>query len=141
MAEWLYNTYTDTMTSKTKNIIGWVLSGLIGLMLSASAIDKISGTAHAIEMGTSFGLTGRTYSILGVIEILSVALFIYPRTGLLGTLLLASYLGGAIATHLQHQQNIVFSIAIAALIWITSVIRFPELTSRISNLKFKRDEM
>jgi hypothetical protein len=121
------------MKIKTKNIIGWVLSGLTGLMLGASAIDKIRGSAHALQMGASFGLSTGTYSLLGVIEILSVALFLYSRTGILGTLLLSSYLGGAIATHLQHQQNIVFPIVFEAVVWITAVIRFPELTRRISN--------
>lgn len=123
------------MTTKTKNIIGWVLGGIIGLMLGASAIDKIIGTEHAFEMATSFGLSGNTYSILGIIEILSVVLYLYPRTAILGTLLLSSYLGGAIATHLQHQQNIMFPIAIETLVWITAIIRFPELTQRILNSK------
>lgn len=121
------------MTTRTKNIIGWVLSGLTGLLLGGSAIDKIMQSGHAIQMGASFGLSGATYSLLGVIEIISVVLFLYSRTGILGTLLLSSYLGGAIATHLQHQQNIVFPIVFEALIWITAVIRFPELTRRISN--------
>lgn len=121
------------MTAKTKNITGWILSGLIGLMLAASASDKIIGSAHALEMGASFGLSAGTYSLLGIIELLSVLLFLYPRTGILGTLLLSSYLGGAIATHLQHHQNIVFPIAIEAFVWIAAVIRFPELTQRLTN--------
>ena len=119
------------MTTKTTNITGWVLSALTGLMLGASAFDKISGSQHAIQMGASFGLSAGTYSILGIIEILSVVLFLYPKTGVLGTLLLSSYFGGAIATHLQHQQNIIFPIAIEAFVWITAVIRFPELTQRL----------
>ena len=132
MAEWLYNYYIN-MTTKTKNIIGWVLSGIIGLMLAASASDKIIGSEHALQMGASFGLTASTYAVLGIIEILSVILFLFPRTGILGTLLLSSYLGGAIATHLQHQQNIIFPMAIEALVWIAAVIRFPELLLRIRN--------
>ncbi|SEL80060.1 DoxX-like family protein [Chitinophaga rupis] len=121
------------MTSKTKNIGGWIISGLIGLMLAASAFDKIIESTHALQMGTSFGLSAGTYSLLGIIEILSVLLFLYPRTGVLGTLLLSSYLGGAIATHLQHQQNIVFPIAIEVFVWIAAVVRFPELTQRLFN--------
>ena len=119
------------MTVKTKNTISWILSGFIGLMLAASAFDKIIGSQHALQMGASFGLTAGTYSLLGIIEILSVVLFVYPRTGILGLLMLSSYLGGAIATHLQHQQNILSPIVIEALVWITAVIRFPELTKRI----------
>ncbi|WP_130734029.1 DoxX family protein [Flavobacterium sp. J27] len=121
------------MTTKTKNIIGWILSGLVGLMLIASAIDKIIGSQHALEMGVSFGLSKNTYAILGIIEVISVILFLYPRTAILGLLLLSSYLGGAIATHLQHEQDIMFPATFEAIIWIAAVIRFPEITNRIFN--------
>jgi hypothetical protein len=129
------------MTIKTRKIIGWLLSGLTGLMLSASAVDKIMGSAHALQMGASFGLSAGTYSLLGIIEILSVVLFLYSRTGILGTLLLSSYFGGAIATHLQHQQNILFPAAIEAVVWIAAVIRFPELINRIFNTKASNKEV
>ncbi|BAV06434.1 integral membrane protein [Filimonas lacunae] len=62
-------------------------------------------------------------------------MFLFQRSGVLGTLLLSSYLGGAIATHLQHQQNILFPMAIEAAVWITAIIRFPELTRRFGNPK------
>jgi len=119
------------MKSKTKNGIGWILTGLIVLMLVASATDKIRSSEHALEMTRSFGISAGVYQILGIIELLSVLLFAIPRTGMLGTLLLASYLGGAIATHLQHQQSILFPIGIEVLVWITAVIRFPELGNRL----------
>jgi len=119
------------MTSKSKSIIGWVLTGIIVLMMAASAIDKIRGSEHALEMTKSFGISPGTYSLLGIIELLSVILFAIPRTGILGTLLLASYLGGAIATHLQHGQSIAFPATIEAMVWITAVIRFPELAQRL----------
>ncbi|TRW26703.1 DoxX family protein [Flavobacterium zepuense] len=126
------------MNTKTKTITGWVLSALICLMLGASAIDKIIGSEHALKMGASFGLSSTVYSILGIIEILSVILFLYTRTGILGMLLLSSYLGGAIATHLQHQHNILFPMFFEAAIWIAAVIRFPELTQRLSVSKISK---
>lgn len=120
------------MTTKTRKIIGWVLSGVIGIMLVASAIDKIIESKHALQMGASFGLPAGTYTVLGIIEISSLLLFLYPRTGVLGTLLLSSYFGGAIATHLQHQQGVMFPAIIEAIVWITAIIRFPELLLRIN---------
>jgi hypothetical protein len=120
------------MTTKTKNIIGWSLSGLVGVLLLASSIDKIMGSENAIKMSTSFGITAQTYSILGIIEVVSVLLFLWPRTAILGLLLLSSYLGGAIATHLQHGQSIVFPGAFQVVLWIASIIRFPELIQRIN---------
>ncbi len=99
-------------------------------MLFASAADKISGSAHSLQMSSSFGLSPESYRMLGLLEMASVLLFLVPRAGILGTLLLSSYLGGAIATHLQHQQSILFPMGIEALVWITAIIRFPELLER-----------
>lgn len=121
------------MSAKTKKIIGWVLSGLSGLLLLASATDKFRSSEHALQMAASFGLSAKSYAILGVIEAISVVLFLFPGTGILGLLLLSSYLGAAIATHLQHGQDILFPAVFEAIVWVAAVIRFPELTQRILN--------
>jgi hypothetical protein len=120
------------MNTKIKSISGWALTGVVLLLLAASAADKMSGSAHSLEMTRSFGIAPATYRLLGIIELASVILFTIPRTGLLGLLLLSSYLGGAIATHLQHQQNILFPMAIEVLLWIAAVIRFPEMSQRFT---------
>lgn len=131
------------MNTKTKKIIGWSLSGLSGLMLLASAIDKIGNSEHALQMASSFGLSAKSYMVLGIIEAISVVLFLCPRTGILGLLLLSSYLGGAIATHLQHGQDILFPAVFEAVVWIAAVVRYPELTQRLFNktLENKKDEI
>jgi hypothetical protein len=115
------------MSNKTRKIIGWTLSSIVLLLMAASAIDKISGSAHALEMTRSFGITPAIYRLLGIAELTSVILFMIPRTALLGLLLLSSYLGGAIATHLQHGQSVIFPAAIEALLWITVLVRYPLL--------------
>jgi len=117
----------------TKKIINWVLTGLIAFVFIGSAIGKFTANAEALKMGASFGLNPQSYYVLGLIEIISVILFIIPRTGILGTLLLVAYLGGAIATHLEHGQSVIAPCIIQAFLWIVAVYRFPELRSRISN--------
>ena len=123
------------MNTKVKNITGWILSGAVSLALAGSAMDKIILSQHAIQMGTSFGLSPETYRLLGVIEILSAILFIIPRTAMLGLLLLSSYSGGAITTHLLHKQGILFPAMLESLIWIGACLRLPELTERILQQK------
>lgn len=118
--------------TKPRNTLGWVFATLTFLLMAASASDKISETQHALTMGSSFGLSAATYRLLGIIELVSALLFLIPRTAVLGLLLLASYLGGAIATHLQHGQPIAFPVGIEVFVWVTAVIRLPEMTSRLS---------
>lgn len=119
------------MSEKTKKILYWVLTGLVAFVFVGSAVGKFTANPDALKMAENFGLNASNYNILGVVELISVVLFIIPRTGVLGTLLLAAYMGGAIATHLEHGDSIVVQCVIQAFVWIVAVYRFPELKSRI----------
>ena len=120
------------MSAKTRNIIGWVLTAGIAFIFISSAIMKLKGGADGEKMAAGMGLNAEKLMLIGVVEIISIILFIIPRTGVLGTLLLAAYLGGAIATHLEHSLPITAPVIIQCVVWITAVIRFPELTQRIA---------
>ena len=119
------------MSPKTKQIIGWVLAGLVGALFLFSASGKLMGSEEGMKMAATFGLDATAFKMLGIVELISVVLFLIPRTGVLGTLLLAAYMGGAIATHLEHGESIVAPCVIQAFVWIVAVFRFPELQSRL----------
>ena len=119
------------MSQKAIKITGWVLTLLLGLLFTMSAFMKITGNEEALAQAASMGIDAATYQAIGVIEILSLLLFIIPRTGVIGTLLLVAYMGGAIATHLQHQQPIAMAVTVQILLWITAFVRFPELKQRL----------
>jgi hypothetical protein len=119
------------MSHKTRNIIGWILTGLLALLMIWSAYGKLFPTTEMKGMLDKMGMTMDAVKIIGMLELLSIVLFIIPRTGIVGTLLLAAYLGGAIATHVEHAQPVMMPCIVEAVIWITAAIRFPELTSRL----------
>lgn len=119
------------MSDKLNKIIYWVLTSLVAFVFVGSAFGKLTADMDALKIAVGFGLNAENYTILGVIEIISIILFIIPRTGVLGTLLLAAYMGGAIATHLEHGQSIVAPCVIQTFLWIVAVYRFPELKSRL----------
>jgi len=119
------------MSDKTNRIIGWVLAGLVSFIFLGSAIGKFTANEEALKMGASFGIDAKTYFSLGLIELASLILFVIPRTGILGTLLLAAYMGGAIATHLEHDLPVIAPCAIQAILWIAAFVRFPELSKRV----------
>jgi hypothetical protein len=96
-----------------------------------SALGKLTANADALKIAEGFGLNAQNYTILGVIEIISIILFIIPRTGILGTLLLAAYMGGAIATHLEHGQSVIAPCVIQTFLWIVAIYRFPELKTTL----------
>jgi len=127
---WL-NQKSIVMSQKTIKVTGWILTAILGLLFTMSAIMKITRSDTALAQADAFGIDAATYQFIGVIEILSLLLFLMPRTGVLGTMLLVAYLGGAIVTHLQHQQSIAMAVSVQVLLWGTAILRFPELGQRI----------
>ncbi|MFM7710848.1 MAG: DoxX family protein [Ferruginibacter sp.] len=70
--------------------------------------------------------------MLGVVEIVCLLLFIIPRTGILGTLLLVAYMGGAIATHVEHGVSIVVPCIIQSFLCVVAFYRL-ERRSKLLN--------
>lgn len=118
------------MSKKAINITGWALTIVLALLFTMSAFMKLTQNETALAQASSFGIDATTYQFIGIIEIISLILFIIPRTGILGSMLLVAYLGGAIVTHLQHQEPIAVAVVIQILLWVTAFIRFPELKQR-----------
>ena len=118
------------MNSKTKNIIVWVLTGIVVLVFAGSGIFKLVGGDAATVMAKGVGGTNNLI-MLGALELIIVGLFIYPRTGIIGSLLMIAYMGGALAVCLVTGQRIIPLVIIQILIWIASVMRFPELSQRL----------
>jgi uncharacterized membrane protein YphA (DoxX/SURF4 family) len=123
------------MDTKTKTIIPWVLSLLVGILFFYSSFTKLVGDPEILKIGLNFGLDSATFKTIGIIELISIILFLIPRTGILGALLLIAYMGGAIASHLEHGESIISAVFVQSFIWVTAILRFPELKERISGSK------
>ncbi|HLP96338.1 MAG TPA: DoxX family protein [Saprospiraceae bacterium] len=122
------------MSNKTKSILQWTLAGLIGMIFLGSAINKFIGSEETVQMAAGIGLTLSTLKILGAVELISIILFLIPRTGILGTMLLTAYMGGAIFAHLGNGHPILSAVIIQALLWIAAVVRFPALTQTLKGV-------
>lgn len=85
----------------TRKNIGWVLTGLLAAVLLFSAFGKLSGSEEVKQMFESGGLVG-WQTIIGLGELVSLILFILPKTMRLGALLLCGYFGGAIMFHMSN---------------------------------------
>ncbi len=65
---------------------------------------------------------------LGIITLVSVALYWLPKTSLIGTILLTAYLGGAVAVHLlMLETNPAAPIILAVLFWVGYGMRCPRV--------------
>jgi hypothetical protein len=107
--------------STRKRWAGRVLSGIAVLFLTFDLTIKLVGAKEAVDGTVQLGWAPHHLPILGVIQIVCLALYLIPRTAPLGAILWTGYLGGAIATHLRIDNplftHILFPIYVAALIW------------------------
>ena len=118
------------MNSKTRKIAGYVLSGLVTFVFVATGAMKVTGGEQNVQMAELVG-GASTLHILGGLQIFFALLFWIPRTAVVGFLLMACYMAGAMATHLVIKESFVLQTGIETLIWVTGFVRFPELTQRL----------
>lgn len=72
---------------------------------------------------------------LGLVQLVCLALYLIPRTAVLGGVLLTGYLGGAVATHVRVGDPLWFPILLGALLWISLYCRDARVRALISPSK------
>jgi hypothetical protein len=91
------------MSEAAMRKIGIGLTVLATLFWAIDAGMKLAGLPQVSETMGPLGwpVDRGTILTLGLIQVVSLALYLIPRTSVLGAVLLTGYLGGAIATHLR----------------------------------------
>jgi hypothetical protein len=100
-----------------------VLSGLAAAFLVVDAGTKLVAPAFVAANSPEIGwsLDPVTIRTLGTLLIVPTLLYLWPRTALLGAILITGYLGGEIATHLRIGSplfsHVLFGFYLGVLIW------------------------
>src|SRR6266516_4508085 len=115
-------TYAAPSSVSTKRLLtGRVLSALGALFLLFDGVIHILKITPVVEAFAQLGYPLGTAGALGVIEIICVALYLLPRTSVLGAILLTGYLGGAIATQVRVGAPLfsttLFPVYVALFVW------------------------
>lgn len=112
--------------AKKLNIAGWVLSGLIALLLiGPSAMGKFTQWEGKAEMFAKLGWSEDVMFKIGIVEVAIAILFLIPRTAFVAAILLAAYLGGATAAHVRVGEPFFVPIILAVIAWIALGFRMP----------------
>lgn len=111
---------------------GRTLTGLFALfMLGASVAPKLLGLPVAEETMTQLGWPSGYAFMIGVIELTCLALYLIPRTSVLGAGLMMGLLGGAIATQIRVGNplfsHILFSLYLGLFMWGGLWLRDPRV--------------
>lgn len=113
--------------SKTAFWAGWVLSALPMPLLIMSAAMKFAGNTQVAEGFAHLGWPMSAAVALGVTELACVALYLVPRTAVLGAVLLTGYMGGAMATHARIGEMFVVQAVLPIVAWLGLYLRDPRV--------------
>ena len=114
---------------------GRVLSGLVIAFLLADGAMKLVPLAVVVETSEQLGIPGHLARTLGVLTILCTVLYAFPRTAVLGAILLTGYLGGAMAIHLRAGSplftHLLFGFYLGLMVWGGLYLRDARLRAMI----------
>lgn len=118
--------------------VGRILSGLVVVFLLLDGAIKlvplpvVTETMAALGWPSDMGVA-RT---LGLLTLGGALLYAWPRTALVGAVLLTAYLGGAVATHVRIGSplfsHVLFGVYLGAAMWAGLWLRDPRLRALLS---------
>lgn len=115
---------TDTNAAATPKAMlwaGWIMTGLVSLFLAMDLIMKLLKAEVVVQTTTTMQLPESMIVPIGVIELGALALYLYPRTALLGAVLWTGVFGGAIASHWRLGDPLfshtLFGLYLGILVW------------------------
>lgn len=121
------------MSDAALHRLGLALTGLIALFLAMDAGGKLFAPALMIANSPPLGLPEDLgfHRMLGAILAAALALYLHPRTAMLGAILLTGYLGGAVAIHARVGSPLgshtLFGVYLGMLLWAALWCRMPAL--------------
>jgi ABC-type dipeptide/oligopeptide/nickel transport system permease component len=103
------------------------LTTLVAVLLLGRAGAKFAHVPSAVTQLAAAGISGDRLTFVAILEALSALLFLFAATRSAGLLFVSAFLGGAIATHVQHAESIVLPSLVLGLAWFGAWLRYPEI--------------
>ncbi len=120
---------------------GRVVSTLPVLMLLMSGVMKLVKPAPVVEGFTKLGYPEGLALGIGVLELVCTALYILPRSSVLGAILLTGYLGGATATHVRVGDSFLAPVLLGVLVWGGLYLRDERLRALLARRRDPSEEL
>jgi heme exporter protein D len=111
--------------------VGRVISALPVLVLLMSAFMKLKGGPEVLKGLAHLGLPESMIVPLAILELSCTAIYLIPATSVLGAILLAGYMGGAICTHWRVGDPFFAQAAVGFFVWLGLYLREPRLKALI----------
>ncbi len=109
---------------------GLVLSWLLGLFMLFIAGMNIIQPESVVQQTRESGFPVSAMLPLGIVLACSTLLYLYPKTMVLGCVLLTGYFGGAVATHVVKGDGLglsLFPVLFGILTWLGGIMQCKRL--------------
>ena len=111
--------------------IGRIVTALPVLFLAFDTGIKFTHVDAVAQSMNQLGYAPGAAPLIGILELVCLAIYLVPNTAVLGAVLLTGYLGGAIASHVRVGNPLfsheLFPTYIAGLLWLGLYLREPRL--------------
>jgi DoxX-like protein len=108
-------------SSKLANRAGWALTALFTLFMIFDIVIKLIRMTVVEDALGQLGYPSGIGFAIGVLEALLLALYLVPRTSVLGAVLLTGLFGGAIASHMRIESplfsHVLFGVYLGLFAW------------------------
>jgi hypothetical protein len=113
--------------SRAASRTGLVLTVLITLFLLFDAVTKLMGVPDVLRATEQMGFGDSAVPVIGSVLLVCLALYLIPRTAILGAVLLTGYLGGAVCAQLRIEaplfSTLLFPVYTGVLVWVALYLR------------------
>jgi hypothetical protein len=107
--------------SKTMTYSGWTLSVLVVLFMVLDLTMKFMQLPIVLTTTEQLGWPTSSVTTLALLLLVATALYAFPKTSVLGAILLTGYLGGAVATHVRIGSplfsHVLFGVYLGLFVW------------------------
>src|SRR5215813_10584734 len=116
------------VTSKAKLWTGRVITVFTVAFLLFDTMVKVLNLPLAVEGTVRLGYSAKLVMCIGIVELVCLVAYLYPRTAVLGAILLTGYLGGATATQVRVEDPwLIFPVVVGVLVWAGLFLRHERL--------------
>jgi hypothetical protein len=124
--------------SRAASRTGAVLTVLLALFLLFDAVPKILQLPMVVEATQQMGFAASAVPVIGTVLLVCLALYLVPRTAILGAVLLTGYLGGAVCAQLRIEaplfSTMLFPVYFGILVWVALYLRSPQLRRVVAEI-------
>ena len=114
---------------RVPNIASWVFQLTAAVILGQTLFFKFTGAPEAKYIFSTLGVEPWGRIGTGILELITVALLLYPKTPVLGAILAIGLMGGAIVSHLTRlgievrgDHGLLFALAVTVLFAAAAVL-------------------